>query len=218
MPRVRKKLAAGFPAWRREFKNPAGRARPLPNVPGAAMRSASECDRWGKCSGGLDVAIGDAVRGGLRAFDLVGRSGLKHVKLYRLVHSYSDRFHVSKRRETANTLIDIENYPFVSLFHDFTTWLVGNFNSQFWRCLALFKLRRPFHQKLWNGETPADFNCKYRDLSVSPFHRALKQPETATVPDHGALQWANAEDRSFDGGILSRDLEARRFCRLCWRR
>jgi hypothetical protein len=45
------------------------------------MRSGSECDRWGNCSGGLDVAIGDAVRGGLRVFDLVGRSGLKQVKL-----------------------------------------------------------------------------------------------------------------------------------------
>jgi hypothetical protein len=83
------------------------------------MRSASECDRWGNCSGGLDAAIGDAVRGGLRVFDLVGRSGLKQVKLigeeatpliephcYLLVRSYCNRFRcVSKRHETDNTLI-----------------------------------------------------------------------------------------------------------------
>jgi hypothetical protein len=38
----------------------------------------------------------------------------------RLVHGYCNRFHpVSKRHETANTLIEIENYPPVSPFHDF---------------------------------------------------------------------------------------------------
>ena len=39
---------------RKEFKNPS-RARTLPNVPGAAMRSASECDRWATAVAGLTL-------------------------------------------------------------------------------------------------------------------------------------------------------------------
>jgi hypothetical protein len=78
----------------------------------------------GNCSGGLDTAIGDAVRGGLRVFDLVGRSGLKQVKLIGedampLIEPPATFHAVSNRRETVNTLIKRENCPSVSPFHDF---------------------------------------------------------------------------------------------------
>jgi hypothetical protein len=63
----------------------------------------------------------------------------------RLVRSCCNQFHsVSKRHETANALIERENYPPVSPFHDFGESVTGN--SKLWQFLPPFKLPRPLSE------------------------------------------------------------------------
>jgi hypothetical protein len=69
---------------------------------------------------GSRAAVSRCKKTSTTASDKCGRGPL-------LVHSYCNRFHsVSKRHETANALIEMENYPPVSLFHDFGEGVTGN--------------------------------------------------------------------------------------------
>jgi hypothetical protein len=67
-------------------------------------------------------------------------------------------------------LIEIKNYPPVSLFHDFGEGVTGN--SKLWQFLPPFKITPTVLRKPWNGETTGAYL----------FHRALKQPATSAQP------------------------------------
>jgi hypothetical protein len=83
---------------------------------------------------------------------------------------------VSTQRETAKTLKGIENYPPVSLFHDFRGWAIANFNPRLRWFLAQFKLPRQFPQ---NRETAEQRLILAAQSNGYLFHTALKQLETA---------------------------------------
>jgi hypothetical protein len=82
---------------------------------------------------------------------------------------------VSTQRETAKILKGIENYPPVSLFHDFLGRAVANFNPRLRWFLAQFKLLRPFSQ---NRETVEQRLILAAQSNSYPFRAALKQLET----------------------------------------
>jgi hypothetical protein len=118
-----------------------------------------------------------------------------------LVHRYCNRFHsVSKRHETANTLIEIKNYPPVSPFHDFGESVTGN--SRLWQFLPPFKLRRPFPE---NRGTAKQQPISAANTGAYLFHRALKQPATVrkrrartTQRDRTATRGVQAQDQKAD--------------------
>jgi hypothetical protein len=92
--------------------------------------------------------------------------------------SCCDRFHsVSKRHETVNTLISLENLLPVSLFHHFRDWPTGNLISRFRWFLPLFKSRRPFPK---NHETAKQQPIPEVNTITYLFHPALKQPATVS--------------------------------------
>jgi hypothetical protein len=82
--------------------------------------------------------------------------------------SYCHRAHaVSTQRETANTLIEIDNYPPVSPFHDFGEWAIGNLNLRLRRFLAQFKLHSVFPQ---NRETAKQWPVSFANTGTYLFH------------------------------------------------